>query len=103
LRQKKPNEYSNWKVGFILKANKLGDNMNNEKTNQVITKEVIKTAYEKQIKVHLVLTDRTWRNGFVTNISSADFFYFKDTENPEEVFFYAQIAKVEPYNERGGK
>jgi hypothetical protein len=74
----------------------------NELMNKTINETLIQTAYSKQIKLHLILTNRTWRNGFVVK-TYPDFFEFKDTENPKEVFFYSQIKKVEPFTEPRGK
>ena len=74
----------------------------NELMNKTINEKLIQTAYSKQIKLHLILTNGTWRNGFVVK-TYADFFEFKDTENPLEVFFYIQIKKVEPFTEPKGK
>ena len=63
--------------------------------------QLIRLTYSKQIKVHLILKDGTWRNGFVTN-PEEDFFYFKDTENDEEPFFYIQVADVQPFTKPRG-
>ena len=72
--------------------------MRNESINN---EQLIKLAYSKQIKIHLILKDGTWRNGFITNLK-ADFFYFKDTENDEEPFFYIQVFDVQPFTKPKG-
>ena len=64
------------------------ENINNE--------QLIRLAFSKQIKIHLIIKDGTWRNGFVTNLTP-DFFNFKDDENDEEPFFYIQVADVQPF------
>jgi len=74
--------------------------MNDEVINN---EELIRLAFSKQIKIHLILKDGTWRNGFVTETFS-DFFHFKDKENDEEPFFYIQVADVQPFTKpRGGE
>jgi len=70
--------------------------MNNEQTNMVINQELIKESYSKKIKLHITLNNNTWRNGYVKSVY-ADFFEFKDTENPLEAFFFIELKKVEPY------
>lgn len=69
------------------------ENINNE--------QLIRLAYSRQIKVHLILKDGTWRNGFVMQVT-ADFFNFKDAENDEEPFFYIQVADVQPFTKPKG-
>lgn len=64
--------------------------------------ELINLAYSKQIKIHLVLKNGSWRNGYVTK-TYPDFFYFQDYRNEEETFFYIQIKNVEPFIEPGKK
>ena len=67
--------------------------------HEIISNErLIELAHSKQIKIHLVLNDGTWRNGFVVEINP-NFFMFKDDKNLEEPFFFLQIKNVEPFTE----
>jgi hypothetical protein len=68
------------------------ENMKNE--------ELIFLAFDKKIKLHIVLESGDWRNGFVKEIK-ADFFLFDDTINGVEPIFYLQLKKVEPFMEDG--
>ena len=72
--------------------------MNNE--NMKTNEEIISLALTKNLKVHLVLKDKSWRNGFVKEIS-ADFFIFEDLINGREPIFFLELIKVEPYMEGG--
>jgi hypothetical protein len=72
--------------------------MNNEKLNEVLNEQLIKTAFSKTIKVHLKLRDGTFRNGFVTKLSP-DFFLFSDDKRKLESFFYLQVRGVDPFTE----
>ena len=67
--------------------------------NEIINKKLIQTAYSKNIKVHIKLTDESWRNGFVLNITP-DFFIFQDPVNGDESIFFLVLDKVEPYLKR---
>ena len=69
--------------------------MTNENTKN---EELILLAYDKKIKLHIVLASGDWRNGFVKEIK-ADFFLFDDVVNGTEPIFYLQLKKVEPYVE----
>jgi len=72
--------------------------MNNERMNLTINKQLILTAFNSQLKIHIVLKDKTWRNGFVKEIQE-DFFLFKDKENPVEPFFFMELEDVKPFME----
>lgn len=72
--------------------------MNDETINN---EQLVRLAFSKQIKVHLILKNGSWRNGFVTEIFP-DSFKFKDTENDEEPFFYIQLIDVQPFTEPKG-
>lgn len=61
--------------------------------------EIILLAFQKQIKLHIVLTSGIWKNGFVVQEPNADFFLFKDMVRGEEPIFFLQLKKVEPYTE----
>lgn len=70
--------------------------------NEIISNEqLVRLACSKQIKVHLILKDKTWRNGFVKEVLG-DVFMFEDIENGIEPFFYIQVGDVQPFME-GGK
>lgn len=69
--------------------------MNNEIINN---EQLVKLAFSKQIKIHIILKDKTWRNGFVKEVLN-DFFMFEDFENGIEPFFYIQLERVEPFME----
>jgi len=69
--------------------------MKNEK--EIIDNEqLVRLAFSKNIKVHLTLTNNSWRNGNIIAVYP-DFFLFKDIENLEEPFFYMQVRTIEPY------
>lgn len=72
--------------------------MNDETINN---EQLVRLVFSKQIKIHLILKDGTWRNGFVTE-TFVDFFHFKDTKNDEEPFFYIQVSDVQPFIEPKG-
>jgi predicted Zn-dependent protease len=72
--------------------------MNEENLNEILNEKLIKTAYEQKMKVHLVLKDSTWRNGFVMALHTG-YFLFKDTENELESIFYLKVYDVKPYIE----
>lgn len=59
--------------------------------------ELILLSYEKKIKLHISLTNGNWRNGFVIEKPTVDFFKFKDEISGEEPIFFLQLKKVEPY------
>ena len=75
--------------------------MNNERLQNVLNRELIQMSLEKGLKVHLILQDRTWRNGYVLKCYP-DSFDFKDTENKAEAFFFLQVFNVEPFKGGGG-
>ena len=52
--------------------------------------ELLLLAHKKQIKIHLILKDTSWRNGFVKELSG-DFFMFEDPVNGLEPIFYLQV------------
>ena len=64
--------------------------------NKTLNIEKIKEAYYKSIKLHLVLKNKDWRNGYVKELS-ADFFVFRDDVNGEQPIFFLELHKVEPY------
>ena len=37
----------------------------NELVNETLNKQLIQTAFSKQLEIHLKLTDGSWRNGIV--------------------------------------
>ena len=74
--------------------------MNDE--NRKLNEEKIYEAFSKGIKLHLILRDNSWRNGFVREIS-ADFFIFDDRENGKEPIFFLELVKAEPYMEEVGR
>ncbi len=73
----------------------MNENMN---TNE----EKIYLAHSKKLKVHIILKDKTWRNGFVKKIKP-DFFIFIDEVNGEEPLFFLEVHDVQPYMEGVGK
>jgi len=71
----------------------------NELLNETINRKLIQTAFSKKLRVHLKLTDGTWRNGIVKEITP-DFFFFIDDENKRlEPFFFLQVRGVDPFVE----
>jgi len=74
--------------------------MKNEKTKE--NRRILNEAKNNSTKLHIVLTDSSWRNGFVKKVK-ADFFVFEDMINGEEPIFFLQLKKVEPYMQEGGK
>ena len=72
--------------------------MNNEKMKH---EEKLLLSLKNKLKVHIVLTDGSWRNGFVRDIS-ADFFMFEDAVNGLEPLFFLDLKAIEPFME-GGK
>ncbi len=66
-----------------------------------LNEEKIKEAKENSTKLHLILKDKTWRNGYVKEIK-ADFFIFEDSINGQEPIFFLELNKVEPYIKKGG-
>lgn len=68
--------------------------MLDEKTKS--NEEKIYEAFSKNVKVHLKLKDRSFRNGMVVE-THADFFIFMDEINGEEPFFYIELRDVNPY------
>lgn len=70
-----------------------------------LNEEKIRLAKENHTKIHLILRDKTWRNGYVKEISG-DFFIFEDDVNGDEPIFFLELSKVEPYIEpekKGGE
>ena len=72
--------------------------MNNDTIDTI--KEKINSAFINTTKLHIVLKDKFWRNGFVVE-QSADFFIFDDVIQGQEPIFFLEVAKVEPYFENG--
>jgi len=56
-------------------------------------------AWKNNIKLHITLSDNSWRNGYVFDMS-ADFFFFEDKVNGREPIFFLDLKRVEPYNEQ---
>ena len=76
-------------------------NLNEDKES--VFKKIISDSLTTNTKLHLVLFDRTFRNGFVKEVS-ASFFLFEDRVNGVEPIFFSQLKKVEPYlSEKGGE
>lgn len=73
--------------------------MNDETLKQILNNRLIGLAFSKQLKIHLVLKDNSWRNGFVTKVFG-DTFDFKDSQNSEESFFYVEVKAVEPFRSK---
>jgi len=61
-----------------------------------LNKEKIYNSYQSQLKIHLALKNKTWRNGFVKEIR-AEFFMFEDRENGVEPIFFMEVRDVKPY------
>ena len=74
----------------------------NENENLIINKKLIETGFSKKLKLHITLSDGSWRNGYVEKISY-DVFYFKDDKNYSEPFFFLQVKNVEPFSVGGKK
>lgn len=72
--------------------------MNEENTNQEVNEQKLLKAFNSNLKLHIVLKDKTWRNGFVKELK-ADFFLFEDKINGIEPIFFLELLKVEPYLE----
>ena len=70
----------------------------NEVDMRKLNEEKVLLGFSKKIKLHLVLQDNTWRNGFVTEMS-ADYFLFEDAVNGVEPIFFLDLKRVEPYSE----
>jgi len=63
--------------------------------------EKLLLGLNNQIKLHIVLKDGVWKNGFVKKIGS-DFFMFEDAVHGIEPIFFLEVKKIEPYV-KGGK
>lgn len=63
-----------------------------------LNEQKILVAFNQQIKIHIVLKDKSWRNGFVKELK-ADFFMFNDSEDGFEPLFFLDVFKVEPFME----
>jgi len=72
--------------------------MKDENEIRKLNEEKIRLAKENHTKIHLILRDKTWRNGYVKEISG-DFFIFEDDVNGNEPIFFLELSKVEPYIE----
>jgi len=62
-------------------------------------KKKIQIFKDSFLKVHLVLKDGEWLNGFIGDISS-DFFMFKDKVKDELPIFYSELSRVEKYYDK---
>ena len=67
--------------------------MKYEATNK---KGKILNSFKNNLKLHLVLKDNTWRNGYIKEIKK-EFLIFEDTENGKEAIFFIDLKKVQPY------
>jgi len=68
--------------------------MNTKNENE----DKILISLKNNLKVHIILKDNSWRNGYVIE-TSPDFFMFEDKENGIEPIFFLDLEKVEPYSE----
>ena len=73
----------------------------NDETIQQINEQKISTAFKSALKLHIILKDKSWRNGYVKEISLPDFFIFHDDENGPEPIFFLELYKAEIYTEVG--
>jgi hypothetical protein len=64
--------------------------------NTKINEQKINDSFRSKTKLHLVLKDKSWRNGFVTEISAL-FFMFNDNVNGIRPIWYSEIHRVDPY------
>lgn len=60
--------------------------------------EKISEAHKSSIKVHIKKRNGEWRNGFVKELGSS-FFLFKDEVKGDELIFYLELQRVEPFME----
>ena len=72
--------------------------MNNE--NLGINEEKINEAYSNHIKIHIVLRDGSWRNGYIKELGGG-FFIITDSVNGDEPIFLIELKDVEPFMEEG--
>lgn len=68
--------------------------MKNDELKLIKTK--IQKSFEDNLKIHIGLKDKTWRNGYVKRIKK-HFFEFYDGKNGYENFFYVEVFNVEPF------
>lgn len=57
-------------------------------------------GFENNLKLHIVLKNNQWRNGYVVELG-ADYFIFNDKKNGIEPIFFLELKKVEPFMEEG--
>jgi hypothetical protein len=57
--------------------------------------------FDNQIKVHITFKDESWKNGLITEITSADFFMLKEVFEGDQPIFFLQIKDIAPYIQRG--
>ena len=69
-----------------------------ESINSVLNNQLILTAFKSQLKIHIGLVDKTFRNGIVKEMS-ADFFMFLKEDGRDEPIFYLEVYDVKPYME----
>jgi hypothetical protein len=62
-----------------------------------------KYFFDNQIKVHITFKDDRWKNGFITEITSADFFMLHEVFEGDQPVFFLQIKEIAPYIQREGK
>ena len=74
----------------------------NETDERKIREQRILTAYTNQIKLHLSLINKSWRNGYVKELGNS-FFIFEDDENGKEAIFYLELKKVQPFMKNQNK
>jgi hypothetical protein len=61
-----------------------------------INEKRIISAFKNHTKIHLALTDKTFRNGIIKHLG-AGFIILVDDVNGEEPIFIMEVRKVEPY------
>lgn len=58
-------------------------------------------AFKERLKLHLLLKDKSWRNGYVIESPHKDFFTFQDAILGLEHIFFLDLAKIEIFTEVG--
>jgi len=62
--------------------------------------EKLEYAFTNSIRVHLKLTDGSWRNGLIKEIGN-EFIIFDDKVNGKESLFLMEVFDVKPFMEDG--
>jgi len=73
-----------------------------ENDTRTINEEKINSAFKNSTKLHLVLKNKNFRNGYIKELG-ADFFIFEDDINGREAIFFLELHNVEPYMVEEGK